>query len=309
MKVRQLIGGIASGYAYKAVLLASTLFLVPFFLRESVFGIEGYGTIFAILAYVNVLALFTGPLYLSFSRTISSAVGEIGHAGRCDTQHPLGTGLKVLLGACGVLTGATILWRAELLGWIGLEPTPDAQLALALAAASYAMENGLILFRVPLITRGEIAFVNGVLMLEAAFRAVAFLVVFTLGPAAIAHYFAVQLGFVALRQLALFGRLRIRFPEDLRGSVRAPWLRDLRSLRYSLSVTALTTSDMLVERIPVLLASRFFGPAESGYVALTIHTIRGNVLQAFSTVLQPIAVPVAARLDPRRMATNRVDFL
>jgi hypothetical protein len=303
VKIRQLASGIASGYVAKAVQFVASIALVPFYLRDDILGLEGYGLAFTILAATQFLTLFTNGLRLAFTRTVAQAVA--GGAGHGPTPgEALGSGTKILLGLCALLGAGIVLATGSVLALLGIEPGPDARRALWLASALFVVENGLQLLRAPLMTRGAISFVNLWLAVESLLRALAMFVLLSAYGGSLTLYFAVYLALTTLRQIVFYARLRIQWPDDLVGSLRAPLVHGLPAIRYSLAVSLHWGANLLVARTPIVLANRFLGAEVSGLVAIVINTIRGYFQQMLFSVLQPISVPVGALVDPRRLSQS-----
>ena len=306
MKLHQLLSGIVSGYVTKLIQLAVSLLLVPFLLREDVLGLDGYGRAFTMSSVVGLLPLFTEGLGFSFIRGVSRAVDRLDGRGPGEV---LGAGLKILGTACAAAVAATLALSPIVLPLVGLDRSRDVVVAFALASLLYWVENVFQLLRAPLMARGAITFVNGVGAAEVTLRALAYLGIFTLWPATLTTYFAIHLSVALLRGLAQLLYLASRWPGDLRGWRHGSWTMGRASIRQSWPITAQIGCDVLVHRLPTILANRLLGPEASGLVALAVNTIRGYVLQSLLAVLQPIAVPLASRLDPRQLSPGRRELL
>ncbi|MBK7949415.1 MAG: hypothetical protein IPK00_11915 [Deltaproteobacteria bacterium] len=163
---------------------------------------------------------------------------------------------------------------------------------IAAGAISF-LENALYLLRAPLIARGDIAYVNLVGMLELVARTIVVFAAFTLGTASVARFFGIQAAFTLARQLAFLARLEAG---DRRGLWRARIGHAADAVRYAGPVSLAEGSTVLVRNVPVMLASRFLGATEAGYVAIVANTLQGYILQTFLAVFQPVAVPIASRL-------------
>lgn len=307
LKLHQLVSGIASGYVTKLVQLVVSLTLVPFFLREDVLGLDGYGRAFTIGALVGFLPLLTEGLAFSFIRSVSRSLDHPDDDPR--PSEVLGAGLKILGSACAAAVASTLALSPIVLPLVGLDPSRDVVIALTLAGLLYWVENVFQLPRTPLMARGAITFVNGTGAAEVILRALAYLGIFTLWPATLAAYFAIQLVFTLLRGLAQLLYLVSHWPDDFRGWWRAPWASGRASIRESWPIAAQTACNVLVLKLPIVLANRLLGPEASGLVSLAVNTIRLYVIQSLFAVLQPIAVPLASRLDPRRLSPNRGELL
>jgi O-antigen/teichoic acid export membrane protein len=306
LKLQQIVSGIASGYVTKLAQLVVSLMLVPFFLRDDVLGLEGFGRTNTIIAVIAFLPLLTDGLASSFMRSVSRSLDRSEDGLR--TSDVLGAGFKILGSACGLAIGLLMALSPFVLSMVGLEPSRHVA-ALALAGAAFWVENICIVARTPLVGRGQISVVNATCAAEVMLRAVAYLAVFTAWPATLVGYFAIQLAFVLLRTLVLLFFLATRWPDDLRGWWRAPWAAGRASVREAWSITTQMGFDVIAHRVPIVVVNRFLGPEASGLAALAVNTIRMYVLHSLFAVLQPIAVPLAARIDPRRISPGRRELL
>ncbi len=307
MKLQQLIGGIASGYVTKAAQFIAAIALVPFLLREEVLGLDGYGRVFTILAIITAPRLLFDGLRLSFIRRISTSIDSSDD--RITVGDAIGTAIKVSFFAYTPLILAIAVPSAFWLQLTGIPVTDDSSKALWIAALLAWLENVFVFFSTPLFARGSITFVNFVGAFEAIGRTLTYFVVFSWISASLTSYFLIQVLFIILRQGAVVIFLSIRWPDDLRGFSSAPVRMGGDDLRSSLSVTSYMSANQIVCRVPVVLANRFLGAAEAGLFALVIDTMRRYVIQILFSVLQPIAIPLAARLDPRVLAPARKEIL
>ncbi len=307
MRIGQLLSGVASGYASRAVQFAASVLLVPFLLRSDVLGLDGYGRAFTILALVALLRFAVDGMRIAFSRDVSIALGP-----DQQTQPGLviGNRTKVLALACAGAAGPVALAGPLLLpAALGIEPTWESFAALCFGLMIFWSENALHLLRVPLVMQGRLSFVNACGAAEALLRALSYLVIFSIWPASLVTFFAIRAGFAFLRSLAYTIALYMRTPGVLRGFLASSWRPPRSSLRYSLPITASRTCTALVQRIPVIAANVSLGAEASGLVALVMNTTRQYVIDTLFSVLRPLAVPIASRLDPRQLSTRSADFL
>lgn len=301
MKLSELSAGIASGYFTKAVQFLATVGIVPFLLRDDVLGLDRYGAAFTLLGIVSVLSLLTSGLRMSFDRSIAHEIGSDGES----VGEFVGCGTKILLGS-GLLFAVIVLCLGSiLLDVVGLNGTPDEQAALNWASLLVVAENGLYLARAPLLTRGDVLFVNFAGMAEVVLRTASMVFCFVNYDATLASYFSIQAFWTVARQLALFVRVVRKFPRDVRGSIRAPLTRASSSLSYSTPVLATEGASFMVRRAPVLVASYFLGAKEAGLVAIVVNTIQNYILQILFAVAQPLAIPLAARIDLSKLSSHR----
>src|SRR5262245_58317993 len=117
MKLHQLVSGIASGYVTKGIQLVVSLIMVPFFLREEVLGLDGYGRAFTISALVGFLPLFTDGLSFALIRSVSRALDQSGGGAIAEV---LGAGIKIMSASSGAVAGAMVALSAILLPLAGL---------------------------------------------------------------------------------------------------------------------------------------------------------------------------------------------
>src|SRR5262249_4031013 len=281
--------------------------MVPFFLREDVLGLDGYGRAFTILALVSFLPLLTEGLAFSFTRSISRSLDQ--RDGEPRTRELFGAGLKILGSACAVGVVGMIALSPILLPLAGLDRSRDVVIALVLAGVLYWAENVFQIVRTPLLGRGAIAFVNATTAAEVLFRALAYLWIFETWPATLTTYFAIQLAFVVFRGVSQLFYLGWRWPDDLSGWWRQPWRAGRDAIGHSWPIGIQIRTQGAVHRLPIILANRMLSPEASGLAAIVVNTIRNYALQSLLTVLQPIAVPLAARLDPRRLSSERRQML
>jgi O-antigen/teichoic acid export membrane protein len=128
-------------------------------------------------------------------------------------------------------------------------------------------------------------------------------VLFSGAPGSVFDLLAIQALFTLLRQLAFVFRLEA---SDRAGFWRAELASAAETIRYAGPVTLAEGSIIAIRNAPVMLASRFLGAAEAGYVAVVANTLQGYFNQIFYSVVQPIALPIASRFtlsdahSPRR---------
>ena len=303
MNLNQLATGVLSGYVSKALQLGAALVLVPFLLDPDVLGVEDYGRAFAIVGMTGIFSIAVVGIHFSADRAIAQAVGRHAEQGGLGINHLLGSTTKVLSLISLAYVGSLLIFDTTTLGWIGIPPDPQYRAALLAAGAISFLENALYLVRSPLIARGDIAYVNLVGMLELAARTAAVFVIFTHSKATVATFFTIQAVFTLGRQIAFWARLD---PSDRRGLMRAPMKHSLEAVRYAGPVSLAEGSTVLVRNVPVMLASRFLGATEAGFVAIVANTLQGYILQVFVAVFQPIAVPIASRLRLSQVTPSRL---
>lgn len=294
MKIKEVVTGVVSGYASKAVQLLASIVVVPFLLDPTVLGIEDYGRAFSILAAVSVIGVACAGIHLSADRAIAQAVGRAPVDGGRSVAELLGSATKVLWLVNLAFAVPFVLFRDGVLSAIGIPPDSRYSWAVAAAVAISLAENGLYLLRAPLIARGDIAYVNLIGMLEITARTAATFVLFSAVPATVVALLGLQVFFTILRQLAFLLRLK---RSDLAGFARAPISSAMDAIRYAGPVSLAEGSVIVIRNVPVIVASRFLGPTEAGYVALVANTLQGYFLQIFYSVVQPIAVPIATRFS------------
>jgi O-antigen/teichoic acid export membrane protein len=306
VRIGQLLSGIASGYFTRGIQFVATILLVPFLLRDDVLGLDGYGNVFTMLGIIALFRFSVDGLRVSFTRDISMAMGEREGGSPGAT---LGTRIKIMFLICTAIVVAVWLAAPVILPIVGIAPDSYALGGLRFAALIFWAENALHLFRVPLIVRGSISFVNFCGAAEVTLRAVTYFLLFSVSEASLMKYFLIQAAFVLARNLAFVVHLAYFSRDDLRGFFRAPWRPSRKSVGYAVPIATVQVTNELVERLPVILASTFLGAEASGLVALVLNTTRRYVRQILFSVLQPIAVPIAARLDPRRLSPSALGTL
>lgn len=307
MNLNQLATGVFSGYATKAIQLIASLVLVPFLLDREILGVEDYGRAFAILGVTGIFSFVVVGFHFSAERMIARSVGETGSSGSLSTIDLLGSATKVLLLTSVAYLAPLFFFESRILNWLGIPLEPRYHIALLAAGSISLLENGLYLFRVPLIARGDIAFVNLVGMLEITCRTLIVFLVFSSTDATIATLLIIQATFTLARQTAFI--LRLDSSERSR-LLRAPLSHSIETLRYARLISVVEGSTLFVRNIPVIVASRCLGPTEAGFVAIVANTIQGYILQTFLAVFQPLAIPLAARLRFSEMnQSRRTQFL
>lgn len=297
MKVRQVVSGVASGYLTKAIQFVAALAVVPFLLRSSVLGLAGYGTAFTLVAFSNFIGLLTDGPRKSFTRSISQAIGEHPAAAGCTPGAALRAGTRILFWLCSIAVLILLAFESPLLALMGLAKTPDAVAAYRLAVGLFWAENSFFLFRVPLLARGALPFVNYCTAFEVIGRSATFFLYFERFPASLTSYLLITVLFVVIRNLAFLGYLVARWPSDVMQRASAPPSLVRASLLYSGPISVVSMVTTLVNRLPILLAHSFLGATESGLIALVVNTIRSYVVQILFSVLDPIAVPIASRVN------------
>lgn len=308
MKLKQLVGGVATGYVTKAVQFVASMALVPFLLRPEILGVDDYGRAFTLVAFMGIGTVITAGIRLSFVRSISQAVGESGQGGPLRVGRLLGSGTVLVLALCAALAIPALVFRDALLDFVRFPDVADYRVAILYALLWMTAENGLFLFRAPLMARGAISYVNFVTMAEVVLRTGTLVLLLPGADAPLTTYFVVQFSYAALRSVAYSGWSLLHARSDYVGLLR-PSMHELRDVvGYSGSLTLAEGSSFLVRRVPIMLASRYLGATEAGFIALVINTIQDYVLQILFAVVQPLAVPIAARFDPRRISASARAF-
>jgi len=308
LKLRQIAGGVATGYFTKAIQFVTTMLLVPFLLRPDVLGVEEYGRAFTLIAFMGVCSFVTAGIRLSFLRSISQGIGEQIAGRDSDVGSLIGSGTAILTVICGALAFVGTAFEEPILSAVRFPSDPSYGTAWHLAMLWMFAENGLFLFRGPLMTRGAISYVNWVSATEVIARAGVLVWLLPGSDAPIVTYFVVNSVAALLRCAAFIGWSLGFEPSDLRG-IHVTRLSKVREIvAYSGSITVAEGASFAVRRAPVLLASRYLGATEAGFVAIVVNTIQDYVLQVLFTVIQPLAVPIAARFDPRRISQSARAF-
>lgn len=302
MKIRQIAAGIVSGYASKLVQLLASVAIVPFLLRSEVLGVEAYGRAFAILGATSLIGIATTGLHLSAERAISRAIGRgTGDSGPT-VGEMLGSGTKVLSLVSLAFVLPLLVFGDGVIRSLGLTPDADHRLGLLAAVSIALFENAFYLFRAPLLARGDIAYVNLVGLFEIVARTALIFVLFSSVRGTVATFLGIQAAFTLLRQLLLLARLG---RSDLTGFAGAPLASAMETVRYAGPVSLAEGAVILIRNLPVVLATRFLGPTEAGWVAVVSNTLQGYFLQIFYSVVQPIALPIASRFALDAVGTNR----
>lgn len=302
MNLNQLATGVISGYVFKAVQFAASIALVPFLLDPAMLGVDDYGRAFALLGAFGMVSIATVGLHTSADRSLARAVSDPSlPAG--DGAALLGSAIKIHLLVSLVCLTPIAVYGIEILRWLGIPTTSPYQRALAAAISITLFETALYPVRSPLLARGDLSYVNLIGMIELVGRTAMVFLWFTFGRPSIAAFLGLQAIFVLMRQLAFFFRIA---PADRRHLHRAPLSRAFQTIRYAGPVTLSEGSTLLVRNIPVILASRFLGATEAGYVAIVANTLQGYVLQVFLAVFQPLAVPIASRLRLAEVSAPRL---
>lgn len=308
MKLKQLAAGIATGYVVKGVQFLAAMVLVPFLLRRDILGVEGYGRAFTLIAFMGAGAVMTAGVRLSFERSISRALGSDPDGTQGQVGSLIGSGTIVLLALCAVIGVPALIWETTLLELVRLPLESHYRVAFRLAVVWMATENSLSLSRSILMARGAISYINYVTMGEVFLRTAMLFLLLPRTEAVFIGYFAVHLAFTALRLAGFIGWSLTHAPADFRGLTRAS-VRDIKeTVLYSRSITLAEGATFLVRRGPLLLASRYLAPTEVGFVALVINTIQNYVLTVLFAVVKPLALPIAARFDPRRLTATARKF-
>ena len=292
MNIKQIISGVVSGYLTKLIQLVASVAIVPFLLVPEVLGVEDYGRAFSILGATAVIGIAVAGIHLAADRAIAQAVGRAAADGGRLVAEMLGSGTKVLALVNLVFAVPLIVLEQEIFAALGIPTDGRYRGAVAAAAAISFGENALYLLRAPLIARGDIAFVNLVGMLEITARTATLFVLFSRQQGSVVELLGIQAFFTLCRQVAYVFRLE---PSDRAGFWRAPISSAATAVRYAGSVTLAEGSVIAVRNLPVMVASRFLGATEAGYVAIVANTLQGYFLQIFYSVVQPIALPIASR--------------
>jgi len=308
VKLKQLTAGIATGYVVKGVQFLAAMVLVPFLLRRDILGVEGYGRVFTLIAFMGAGTVVTMGVWLSFERSISKALGSDPDGTQGQVGSLIGSGTILLFSLCAMIGLPALIWETRLLELVRIPLESDYRVAFRLAIIWMTAENAFSLFRSTLTARGAISYINSVTMGEVLLRTAALFLLLPHMEAAFVGYFVLNLAFAALRLVGFVGWILTQAPTDLRGLTRLS-VRDVReTVLYSRSITLAEGASFLVRRAPLLLASRYLAPAEVGFVALVINTIQNYVLTILFTVVQPLALPIAARFDPRRLTATARKF-
>lgn len=294
MKLHQIVTGVLSGYASKAVALLASVAVVPFLLDPSVLGVEEYGRAYSILAVVSVIGIACAGIHLAADRAIARAVGRSGTGVGPTVAETLGSTSKVLWLVNLVLVVPLALFEESVLAALGFPNDSRHRFSLLAAVAIVFAENALYPLRAPLLARGDIAFVNLVGLAEVIGRTAATFALFSAVSGTVVALLSIQAVFTVARQVAFLLRLD---RSDLAGVVSAPIASAVEAVRYSGPVSLAEGSVILIRNLPVMVASRFLGPTEAGYVAIVANTLQGYFLQVFYSVVQPIALPIASRFS------------
>jgi O-antigen/teichoic acid export membrane protein len=292
MNVKQIVTGVLSGYVTKAVSLLASILVVPFLLDPDVLGVEDYGRAFSILGVVSVVGLFCAGIHMSADRSIARAVGHSGVDGEPSVSEVLGSTTKVLWLVNLLFAVPLVIFEEKVLSAVGIPLDPAYRWAVAAAVAISVSENAFYVFRAPLLARGEIAYVNLIGLLEVTGRTAMTFVLFSTVPATVAGLLGLQAFFTLARQIAFLFRLK---QSDFSSIATVPISSAMESIRYAGPVSLAEGSVILVRNVPVMVASRFLGPTEAGYVAIVANTLQGYFLHIFYAVVQPIALPIASR--------------
>ncbi|HKE11353.1 MAG TPA: hypothetical protein VKE73_07245, partial [Myxococcota bacterium] len=240
MKLRQIVSGVFSGYLTKAVQFLAAISVVPFLLRSSVLGLDGYGSAFTVISFFGFLTLIVDGPRNSFTRSVSQAVGGHPEAQGCTPGAALYAGTRFLFWLCSAITVAMVASYSLVIPLIGLEANSDVLAAYVLAAAIFWVENVLYLYRVPLLARGAVDVVNYCIGFEIIFRSAVFFLYFGLFQASLASYVAITLAFVLARNLAFPIYVHWRWPSDLARSETAPVSLVAGSIRYAGPISLLS---------------------------------------------------------------------
>lgn len=300
MRIRDVAGGIAAGYLARALQLMASIALVPFLVRDDILGLAGYGEVFTLLSFSAVLNLVTDGLRVSFARSISLAIVQGGR----DVRDLLGSSLKLFVGVAAVFVATSALFSKPILDMVGIGVTQQMQQALVLACGVAVVETVPYGFESHVLARGRMVFLNSVRSIEVVVRTVLFFVVLSHLEASPRSYLVIMFVTIGARQAALAAYVRAGWPGDVRGWMRAPLHAAWQTALYSLPVSGSSASFYILNRFTVILANRFLGATESGYVALVLNTLDRYVGEVLFSVVRPILVPVASRLTPSSLSTS-----
>jgi hypothetical protein len=308
VKLKQLTAGIATGYVVTGVQFLAAMVLVPFLLRRDILGVEGYGRAFTLIAFMGAGAVITVGVRLSFERSISKAVGSDPDGTQRQVGSLIGSGTILLFALCAVIGLPALIWETALLDLVRLPLESDYRVAFRLAVVWMTVENALFLLRSPLMARGAISYINCVMMGEVLLRTAVLFLLLPSTEAVFISYFAVHLAARILHFAGFIGWSLTHAPADFRGLTRVSVQGIKETVLYSRSITLAEGASFLVRRGPLLLASRYLAPAEVGFVALVVNTIQNYVLTVLFAVVRPLALPIAARFDPRRLTATARKF-
>lgn len=301
MNLNQLATGVLSGYIFKAAQVAISLVIVPFLLAPDVLGVDDYGRTFAILGATGLFSIATIGLHNAADRAITRAVASA-RPGSTDVSELLGSAIKVHALVSLAWVVPFVVFDEWVLRSLGIPVEAGYSEAVWAAGAISLLECALYPVRSPLIARGDIAYANLITMLELLFRTASVFLVFSWVGGSVSSFLAIQAFFTLARQIAYYYRLA---KSDRVHLVRAPIARAFETIRYAGPVSLAEGSTLLVRNLPVILASRFLGPTDAGYVAVVANTLQGYVLQIFLAVFQPIAVPIASRLRLAQASSSK----
>lgn len=311
MNLVTLIRGILSGYALRLIQILASLLVVPFLLQDHILGIETYGRCVAITAALSFLNVVTDGLRVSYSRSIAKALSD----SETRVADCVGSGLKVMVLFVALASAALLAGRSHLLSLLGVPVTDEWLAAIAFAIAFVLVENLLYVFESYVLARGRLDFVNQVLAAEVILRNLAYVVLFShAGGSAVSYMGILSLGSVA-RCLVFTLYATRRHPNDFDGMWRAPMRGASEVIRYSLSLSAASLHFFIFQRLSIPLVNRFVGAAEAGLLAIALNTIALNASQVLFSVVRPILVPIASRIDlgalseRRRQLIHQVDCL
>jgi hypothetical protein len=300
VRIRDVASGIAAGYFTRGIQLLATLLLVPFLLADDILGVDGYGEVFTLLAFASVLSLLTDGLRVSFSRSISLSIAREPHL----TASLLGSAVKLNSGIGFVFLGGILLFSNSLLDALGIALTEHNEHALLLAGAVAFAETVPFAFESYLLARGRMVFLNGIRAAEVVVRTLGLFVVLSGAEASTRSYLLVLFLTIFFRQACIAGYVLYRWSSELAGLIRAPLSDALATVHYSLAVSGSSFSFYALTRFTIILANRFLGSTESGYLALVLNTLDRYVSELLFSVLRPILIPVASMLHPRTLSES-----
>jgi O-antigen/teichoic acid export membrane protein len=296
-----LLRGILAGYALKILQILASLLVIPFLLRDDVLGIEAYGRVFSVIASLALVNIVTDGLRVSYSRSIAQALSiSREHVAEC-----IGSGFKAMalvVAAIGIVLYAARLPVLELLG---LPLTSDWKWVISIAITHVLAENLLYIFQSYALARGRLERVNHVLGLEVIVRSIALVVFFSIFRATPLGYMVIYSTVVIARCLSFAVDSILAHPEDFRGIFRAPVARSLGAIRYSFAISGASLQYFVLYRLSIPMVNKWIGSEAAGMLAIALNTIATNASQVLFSVVRPILVPLASRIDLAVLSPER----
>lgn len=302
--VRGLIQGAITGYVVRVLQIVVSLLVVPFLIQESVLGLDGYGQIFTLIAFVSILSLIMDGIKLSQARFIAQTIHE-----KPRLIEMVGSSVRLVFILAVIIIAFVAVFEEGLLPFFGLGQSPGVEVSMYILLLIFLVETTFYFYE-PLLHAAERSyFVNIISGIEVIGRNIAMVLYFIWSEPGIVAYFFIQLVFTLFRLAVFHLWSRDICPSILSGVASSSFRDAMPMIKYSLPMSGRGMSTLLVYRGAVLVSSKFLGAEAAGIVSLVIGTIRNYLVQTLHSVFRPMMVPMLSRFNIAVLSPEKISLM